>query len=401
MDHQPLQGIRVLDMTNVLAGPYCTYQLALLGADVIKIELPLSGDLSRQLGADENLNRQKLGASFLAQNANKRSMTIDLKNPLAHDVFERLAVTADVLVENFRPGVMERLGWPLKTVQQVNNRIIYCSLSGFGQTGKMSKRPAYDQIIQGLSGMMSVTGTAEFAPLRVGFPICDTLAGLQAAFAITSALVGRQRTRIGCYIDISMLEVSLASLGWVLSDYLISGHVPAPMGNENNTAAPSGTFDTSDGELNIAANRQQQYERLCRTIGREELIEDLRFRTRESRKRHRNELRDELNQTLRERPASEWEDVLSAVGIPAGRILSVPEVVQLPQLQERGFFTDIPLPGDNVGSVRVVGNGVHIDGQACAPSHSPPLLGEDTDAILDELGFNSEEVAHMREMQAI
>ena len=401
MDNKLLNGVRVLDMTNVLAGPYCTYQLALLGADVIKIETPRSGDLARQLGDDEILSQQMLGASFLAQNANKRSLTIDLKNPLSRDIVERLTKTADVLVENFRPGVMERLGLPWKTVRQINDGLIYCSLSGFGQSGTMSKRPAYDQIIQGLSGMMSVTGSVEFTPLRVGFPVCDTLAGLQAASAITAALVGRQLSGTGCYIDISMLEVSIAALGWVLSDYLISGHIPTPMGNENNTSAPSGTFDASDGKLNIAANRQQQFELLCKTIGREELVDDFRFRTRESRKRHRSELRDELNQTLQTRPASEWEEVLNAVGVPAGQILSVPEVVQLPQLKERGFFADVPLPGDNVGSVRVVGNGVHIDGKACRPSHSPPLLGEDTDAILEELGFDFEEVAHMREMRAI
>lgn len=365
---RPLTGIRVLDLTNVLAGPYCSYQLALFGAEVVKIEVPGKGDVARGLGPDQNLNAAGTGASFLAQNAGKKSVELNLKEPADRATFERLVMDADVLVENFRAGVMDRLGYGWARLREMNPRLVYCAISGFGQTGPMRDMPAYDQIIQGLSGMMSITGTKETAPLRVGFPVCDTIGGLMAALAIAAALAGRAGTGRGCFLDVSMLEAAISAMGWPVSGYLIADDPPEPMGDQNATAAPSGTFQAADGPLNIAANRQDQFESVCRIIDRPELTADPRFADGESRKRHREELNRELNQALRSRPAVEWEESLTAAGVPAARILTVPQALALDQLAARGFLTEVPFP--------VTGNGVLVDGAPLRPKGPPPRLGE-------------------------
>ncbi|GAB3932013.1 hypothetical protein GCM10027614_00390 [Micromonospora vulcania] len=238
MDNRPLGGVRVLDLTNVLAGPYCSYQLMLLGAEVVKIEKPGHGDLARRLGPEAALNEEGIGTSFLAQNAGKKSIELDLKNADDRASFEELLRGADVLLENFRAGVLQRLGYDWDTLRQVNPRLVYCAISGFGQGGPMSQAPAYDQIIQGLAGMMSITGTPETAPLRVGFPVSDSIGGLVAAMAICAALTGRARTGEGAFLDVSMLEASLSAMGWATSNYLVSGVPPKPMGDQNATAAP-------------------------------------------------------------------------------------------------------------------------------------------------------------------
>jgi crotonobetainyl-CoA:carnitine CoA-transferase CaiB-like acyl-CoA transferase len=372
----PLSGIRVLDLTNVLAGPYCSYQLMLLGAEVVKVELPGHGDLARQLGPDAELNRAGLGTSFLAQNAGKRSIELDLKTAEGRAEFEQLLGEADALLENFRAGVLARLGYGWDRLHELNPRLIYCAISGFGQSGPMSQAPAYDQIVQGLSGMMSVTGTAETAPVRVGFPVCDTLGGLTAALHIAAAVAGRARTGQGVFLDVSMLEAAISGMGWTVSNYLISGVEPEPMGDQNATAAPSGTFQASDGPLNIAANRQEQFETLSRLIGRPELITDPRFAQREERKRYRDELTAELNLALGRRPAGEWERVLSAAGVPAARIVSVPQAVELEQLRHRGFFTELPFPDGSDRVLKVSGSGVLHNGEPLRPTSPPPLLGE-------------------------
>src|SRR5882757_9168028 len=306
-----LAGTRVLDMTNVLAGPFCCYQLALLGAEVIKVEVPGSGDLARQLGADPELNRRGMGASFLAQNAGKRSITLNLKSSKGREAFIRLVATADVVVENFRPGVMDRLGLGYGALKAAKTNIIYCAISGFGQDGPLKLNPAYDQIIQGLSGVMSVTGDAQSAPLRVGYPVADTMGGMTAAFAIAAALFRRERTGKGELIDVSMLESSLVAMGWAVSNWLIAGVKPQPMGNENVTASPSGTFQTGNGLLNIAANKQEQFETLCRLIGRADLAVDPGFAGRENRKLRRLELNAEIERALAARSATEWSELLN------------------------------------------------------------------------------------------
>ncbi|MDQ7841132.1 MAG: CoA transferase [bacterium] len=398
---RPLEGTRVLDLTNVLAGPLCTFQLALVGADVIKVEVPGTGDLARQLGADPELNQRLMGASFMAQNAGKRSVTVNLKQAAGRLVFERLVAGADVLVENFRPGVMTRLGTGYETLARINPALIYCAISGFGSDGPLRDNPAYDQIIQGLSGVTSITGDAESGPLRAGFPICDTIGGLTAAFAITSALVARRQTGQGAFIDVSMLEATLVSMGWIVSNYLIAGEQPQPMGNDNFTASPSGAFLTQDGLLNIAANKQEQFEALCRVVGRPDLAGDPRFALRADRLRHRASLTAEIELALASHTAAEWEPLLNQAGVPAGRVLSVPEVLAHPQVAERGLvrqFDEVPGAGRDIS---VTTAGFRLSG--CRPDVDgpPPRLGEHTGEVLRGLGFTDDEIAGFQREGAI
>ena len=380
---QLLQGLRVLDLTNVLAGPYCGYQLALLGADVIKVEAPHGGDLARQLGASPALNKAAMGTSFLAQNAGKRSVVVDLKSEEGRTQFRDLVATADALVENFRPGVMERLGLGYESLRAIRPDLIYCAISGFGQTGPMRDNPAYDQIIQGLSGVMSITGTPETAPLRVGYPVCDTLGGLFGAFAVVSALLRRAKTGEGAFLDVSMLECTLSALGWPVSNYLTAGVEPKAMGNENMTAAPSGAFETRDGLLNIAANKQEQFVTLCGVIGRPELASDPRFGEREARKRHRGELKQEIEAALAAAPAAEWEARLNRAGVPAGRVLTIPQVLQEEQVTSRSMTTRFEA-GAGDAPLTVIRGGFLVDGEAPRPMQPPPKLGEHSDQILAE-----------------
>lgn len=396
-----LAGIRVLDLTNVLAGPFASYQLALMGADVIKIESPGTGDLARQLGADAQLSAKSLGASFLAQNSQKRSITIDLKSKRGKAVFEELIRGADVLLENFRPGVLERLGFGWDRLRELNSKLIYCAVSGFGSTGPMRNRPAYDQVVQGLSGIMSVTGGPESAPLRVGYPVCDSFGGLAAAFAIAAALVRRHRTGQGAFLDTSMLDAALTSMGWVVSDYLIAGREPKPMANENSTSAPSGTFNTGDGGLNIAANKQEQYDALCRALHRDELIDDPRFRTREDRIRNRDELRSTLETSLKEHSAAYWDSILTHTGVPAAPVRSVPEALSSDQVTHRGLVATLESPAAAADILRVLGSPTHVDGQPISPTVAPPTLGQHTDEILLELGYDDATITALRTEKAI
>ena len=391
-----LAGIRVLDLTNVLAGPFCGYQLAQLGADVIKIEVPGSGDLARQLGADPALNRRLMGASFLAQNAGKRSVTLDLKRDAGRALFLRLLATADVLLENFRPGVMDRLELGYAQLKDVKPDLVYCAISGFGQDGPLRDNPAYDQIIQGLAGVMSVTGDATSAPLRVGYPVADTLGGITAAFAIAAALVRRGRGGEGEFIDVSMLESTLAAMGWPVSNYLIAGQAPQPMGNDNATASPSGAFRCRDGLLNIAANKQEQFEALCRLLDRDDLISDPRFAGREERKRNRHALSGEIEAALARETAEHWEAALNRVGVPAGRVLSLPQVLEHPQVRERQLLRRFEqVPGVDRG-VQVVRAGFRLANGDPGPETPPPRLGEHTDEVLRQIGCSAGEIARLR-----
>ncbi|WP_192259133.1 CaiB/BaiF CoA transferase family protein [Mesorhizobium caraganae] len=380
-----LAGIRVLDLTNVLAGPYCAYQLALLGADVIKVEAPQGGDLARQLGASPALNKAGMGASFLAQNAGKRSVMLDLKSEADRERFLDLVASADALVENFRPGVMERLGLGYEKLKEVRPGLVYCAISGFGQTGPMRDNPAYDQIIQGLSGIMSITGTPETAPLRVGYPVADTLGGLVGAFAIAAALVKQKTSGEGAFLDVSMLECTLSALGWPVSNYLTAGVEPKPMGNENMTAAPSGAFRTGDGLLNIAANKQEQFVTLCRLIGQPELASDSRFAERETRKQNRAALKALIETALASGSAAAWEEKFNRAGVPAGRVLTIPQVLGERQVTERDMTTRFQgLPGMDQ-PLTVVRGGFMVDGQAPLPVLPPPELGEHMDEVFSTL----------------
>jgi crotonobetainyl-CoA:carnitine CoA-transferase CaiB-like acyl-CoA transferase len=391
-----LEGIRILDLTNVLAGPFCSYQLALLGAEVIKVEVPGTGDLARQLGADPALNASLMGVSFLAQNAGKKSVTLNLKSARGKSLFLDLVDRADVVLENFRPGVMDRLGVGYDALRARKPSILYCAISGFGQDGPMRDNPAYDQIIQGFSGVMSVTGSAETAPLRVGYPVADSIGGLTAAFAISAALVRRGRTGEGEFIDVSMLESVMVTMGWVVSNYLTAGVTPAPMGNENMTASPSGTFMTGDGLLNIAANKQEQFVTLCRLLGREDLSSDSRFAEREARKRNRKALTVELERALAARGATDWESLLNRNGVPSGRVMSVPDILDHPQVKERELIKRVPdAPGVD-RPLSVTRGGFRLASGDPRPESAPPVLGADNASVFGELGIDAEELGALR-----
>ncbi|MEL7262740.1 MAG: CoA transferase [Pseudomonadota bacterium] len=389
----PLAGVRVLDLTNVLAGPFACHQLAHLGAEVIKVEAVGRGDLARNLGADPALSARGMGISFLAQNAGKRSLTLNLKADAGKEVLRRLVRGADVLVENFRPGVMDRLGLGPDVLRAENPALIYCAISGFGQTGPWADRPAYDQIVQGVSGLMSVTGTDDSGPLRAGYPLADTIGGLTAAMAITAALNAPKR---GCVIDVSMLEAVLATMGWVVSNHLVGGVTPARNGNENPTSAPSGAFQCADGLINIAANKDEQWALLARHLGREDLLAHPDFATREDRKANRLRLRAELETVLTTANAADWADALNRIGVPAGPVLDVPDILAHPQVRDRDFlarFSDTPGVPDAIELVRI---GAMIDGARPSVDSPPPALGQDTDAVLGALGYTADQIEALR-----
>jgi crotonobetainyl-CoA:carnitine CoA-transferase CaiB-like acyl-CoA transferase len=390
---KPLTDIRVLDLTNVLAGPFCCHQLAHLGADVIKVEARERGDLARQLGADPKLNNTNMGVSFLAQNAGKKSVTINLKDPEGKALFLKLVKTADVLVENFRPGVMDKLGIGYEALKDANPRLIYCAISGFGQDGPWVHRPAYDQIIQGASGVMSITGDDESAPLRVGYPVADTVGGMTAAFAITAALNANPR---GSFIDVSMLESVLATMGWVVSNYLIAGVEPSANGNENITSAPSGAFKSRSGLINIAANKDEQWVLLTKHLGLDALQDRPEYATREARKANRAALKVELEAVLETRCSHDWVTELNRIGVPAGAVLSVPEILNTPQVADRGFlhqYENVPGVGRDI---QLATTGIKLDGAAPSVTAPPPTLGEHNYEIWGALGLSKDDVDKLK-----
>jgi len=394
----PLHDIRVLDVTNVLAGPFCSFQLVLLGAEVIKIEHPENGDLGRRLGADVKANTELMGISFVAVNAGKQSVTINLKSPEGKKIFKELAAVSHVVIENFRPGVMARLGLDYPVLSKVNPSLVYCAISGFGQEGPLAMRPAYDQVIQGISGVMNITGDAQTAPLRVGYPVCDTMGGITAAMAICAALVDSRTTGQGRRIDVSMLESTLASMGWVVSNYLNAGIEPIPMGNENFTAAPSGAFRTANGLLNIAANEDAQFEKLCEVIGRPELKTDPRFEDRETRRGNRLAINKEIAPELLKRSAAEWEQALIEAGVPAGRVLSVPEILGHEHLSGRNFVSEFE---GAAGKQIVTRGGFLFSGDQASPQGPAPTLSEHTEAWLRKLCYDAEKIQELRSRRVI
>jgi len=395
---KPLVGIRVLDLTNVLAGPFCCHQLAHLGAEVIKVEAVGRGDLARQLGADPELNAKGMGVSFLAQNAGKKSVTANLKHEHGKALFLKLVKTADVVVENFRPGVMDRLGVGYAVLKQINPELVYCAISGFGQDGPWVHRPAYDQIIQGASGVMSITGDDQSAPLRVGYPVADTVGGMTAAFAVAAALNSTPR---GSFIDVSMLESVLATMGWVVSNHLIAGVEPSANGNENITSAPSGAFKAGEGLINIAANKDEQWLLLANHLRLSHLCEQPAYATREMRKKNRLALRAELEAVLETRPARDWAKELNRIGVPAGAVLTVPEILTMPQIADRGFLREFHnVPGVD-RDIQVATTGIKLNGNAPTTDAPPPMLGEHNLQVWGELGLSEDDLKSLKEDGAI
>ncbi len=389
-----LSGVRVLDMTNVLAGPFATLHLALLGAEVIKIENPSEGDLARKLGSVSDLNSQLMGTSFLAQNANKKSLTLNLKEEKAGEIFHRLVRTADVLVENFRPGVMGRLGFSYERLCEVNPKLIYCAISGFGQTGPDAFKPAYDQIIQGLSGVMAINGDERLNPLRCGFPVCDTVGGLNAAFAVMAALYYREKTGEGQFIDVALLDSIMPLMGWVAANLLIGHQQPQLLGNDNFTAAPSGTFATADGHINIAANQQDQWEALIEELGVPELKADPRFQQRDIRKKNRRALTPILEAKLKEKGTAHWVEVFNRRGIPAGEILSLEAALSAPQIQHRQTIKTVCEEG--IGALKLFDLSAKFEKTPGELSSPPPRLSAHTEEILTGLGYSRIEVEDFR-----
>lgn len=398
-----LSGVTVLDFTNVLSGPFATYQMSLFGAEVIKVERPGVGDLARKLGANREMNEAGSGASFLAQNCGKKSITVDLKDARGVALVKRLVEEADVVVENFRPGVMSRLGLGWEQLREVDGSLIYCSISGYGQSGPLRESAAYDQIIQGQSGMMSATGDASTGPLRAGFPIADTLGGMAAAFAVSSALHRRSQTGEGAHLDVSMLESAMTAMGWVMSNYLTNGEEPTPMGNDNFTASPSGTFETADGQINIAANEDRQFKQLCIELGVENLSEDERFKTRQARLTNRAELSKALTTKLTEHGSSYWVRELSAAGVPVGQVASISEALHSAQIEDRNFLHEVPAasPVSGMTTARVLGSPIVVDGTRHGPHGPAPTIGQDTEDILALIGYSKDAINELKVSKVI
>lgn len=394
-----LQGITVLDLTNVLSGPFATLHLALLGAEVIKVENPADGDLARKLGCVPEYNRMLMGTSFLAQNANKKSLTLNLKAPEGKDIFKKLVGSADVVVENFRPDVMGRLGLGYSVLRAINPRLVYCGISGFGQTGPDALKPAYDQIIQGLSGEMAINGDERLSPLRAGFPVCDTVGGLNAAFAIMAALYWRERSGEGQAIDVALLDSIMPLMGWVVANLMIGGQQPVLMGNDNFTAAPSGVFTTKDGFINIAANKQEQWEAVADVLGVPGLKTDPRFQERDTRKKNRKALTPLLEAKLKEQETAYWVEALNRRDVPSGAILTLHQAMVQEQVTHRGTFATVHAKG--IGDIPLFNLTAKFEKTPGVVTTPPPALGEHTAEVLGKLGYTPDQVAELKHRKVV
>jgi crotonobetainyl-CoA:carnitine CoA-transferase CaiB-like acyl-CoA transferase len=386
-----LEGLRVIDASQVMAGPYCCLLLADMGADVVKIEKPQGGDDSRRMGPPF-VNGES--AAFLAMNRNKRSLALDLKQPAGRAVFRRLAGQADVVVENYRPGTMADLGLGYADLAAGHPELIYCSISGYGQTGPYRERGGYDLVAQGVAGLMSITGHPGQPPVKVGVPIADLNAGMYAAYGILSAFIYRLRTGRGQMVDTSLLEAGLAYTAWESAMFFATGATPPPMGSAHRLAAPYQAFATRDGYINVGAANQANWEKLCRALERPDLLADPRYRDNAARTRAALELARELEPAFALRTTGEWLERLEAAGVPAGPVNDMAAAYADPQVQAREMMVELDHP--TAGRVKHIGLPVKLSetpGQLRRPA---PTLGQHSDEILAEAGLTPEEIGALR-----
>jgi formyl-CoA transferase len=397
---QALEGVRVLDLSRALAGPYCTMMLGDLGADVIKVERPGRGDESRGWGppfvGEPYGPYPGESAYFLAVNRNKRSVTVNLKSSEGQEIIRRLAEVSDVLVENFRTGALDRMGLAYDDLQAVNPRLVYCSISGYGRTGPYAERPGYDFIIQAEGGLMGVTGPEDGPPYRVGVPIIDITAGMFASSAILAALRARGRTGEGQLVDVSLLDASVALLTNVASNYLVGREAPRRLGNAHPNIAPYEAFRAHDRWFALAAANQRQWAILCGVIGRGDLEDDPRFTTNQARVSNRQALLEALGEVFLQRDADEWLAELRESGLPCGPINSLADVFEHPQAGARGLALTADHP--TAGSVQMTGFPYQLSQTPVEVRRPPPLLGEHTDTVLaDLLGYSTSELGGLSE----
>jgi crotonobetainyl-CoA:carnitine CoA-transferase CaiB-like acyl-CoA transferase len=397
---KPLQGLRVADFTHVMAGPFCTFQLCLMGAEVIKIEPPENGEILRTgYGIDPKLGITR--PEFLGFNAGKKSVALDLKSPEGKEIARKIIASSDIVVENFRPGVIKKLGFDYETCKKLNPNVIFLSLSGYGQTGPLRDYAAIDHVIQAVCGIMTVSGEKGSDPMRVGFPALDTFAGYMSAYAITSAVLQRERFGGSQYIDAAMLDASLVLMCSLVLPSLIVGKEPVQSGNRGFGGGPTAdSFPAADRMVTIGANHQRQFETLCRAIGRPELITDKRFETRASRLEHQVALREELIKTLATKRAEEWEQILNAAGLPASIIRTVPEILKHPHVHARGVILklDQQVAGRDIFTLN---SGFLFAHDGPGVTRAAPHLGEFTLPVLKDLGYADAEIAELRKKGVI
>src|SRR5215470_6721628 len=390
---KPFAGVRILDFTRYLAGPYGTYQLALLGADVIKIESQ-EGDETRISPADKAWAERKMAPSFLSMNGNKRSITLDLRRPAAAEVVKRLTAGADVVWENFRGGVMDRLGLGYEALSAINPRLIYCGVSGFGRTGPERTTAAFDGKLQAMSGIMSITGEPASGPTRAGFALCDTIGGITAALAVASALYQRTHSGRGQLVDVAMLDAALAFIAGPVSEYTVAGIPQRQIGNGSVSRKPTANrFRARDSYLVLAVLTEKQFARLMQELGRADVLEDPRFKDWAARTDNEPALREIIEAALASDDARTWEARLTSADVPCGSIWTIDEIVKHPQLEHRDVLQTID---SRYGPMRLVGAGFRLAHGGPGIEREPPTIGEHTDQILSEAGYSTDEIERLR-----